>query len=58
MQRCCDKIWRGSSAESELSESTEPELIIESGQKFSDKEDQKKESTQAEPEDWEWWDEG
>ena len=36
----------------------EPELIIESGQNFQTKEDQKKESTQAEPEDWEWWDEG
>lgn len=44
--------------ESELSESTEPELVIESGQDFQTKNDEKRESTKAEPEDWEGWDEG
>ena len=44
--------------ESELSESTEPDLTIESEQKFQTESDGKNESPQAEPEDWEWWDEG
>ena len=44
--------------ESELSESTEPDLTIESEQKFQTESDGKNESPQAQPEDWEWWDEG
>ena len=44
--------------DTELSESIEPELIIESGQNFQIKNEKEKESPQAESEDWEWWDEG
>ena len=44
--------------DTELSESIEPELITESGQNFQIKNEEEKESPQAESEDWEWWDEG